>query len=116
MPTTRTISAFNTATASENKIHDDAVARKILEWERADRYRAPIVLEGGSIHADGEGTLLVTEECLLHPNRNPSLSQIEIARVIDENPAPLAGIFEIGPSSGLFPSLGHFEIVRMLSG
>ncbi|HEX5007671.1 MAG TPA: hypothetical protein VFV70_11190 [Hyphomonadaceae bacterium] len=28
MPTTRTISAFNTATASENKIHDDAVASR----------------------------------------------------------------------------------------
>jgi hypothetical protein len=28
MPTTRTITAFNTATASENKIHDDAVASR----------------------------------------------------------------------------------------
>ncbi len=35
--------------------------------ERVDRYRAPFVLEGGAIHSDGEGTLLVTEECLLAP-------------------------------------------------
>jgi agmatine deiminase len=42
---------------------------------------APIVLEGGSILTDGRGTLLTTEQCLLHPNRNPSLSreQIELA-------------------------------------
>jgi agmatine deiminase len=57
---------------------DDAVAQKVLELERAGRYRAPIVLEGGSIHVDGEGTCLTTAECLLSPGRNPSLSQAEI--------------------------------------
>lgn len=57
---------------------DDRVAAKVLETERAGRYRAPIVLEGGSIHCDGEGTVLTTEECLLNHNRNPSLSREEI--------------------------------------
>ncbi len=57
---------------------DDMVAQKILEMEGVDRYRAPMILEGGSIHVDGEGTLITTEECLLHPNRNPDLSQAEI--------------------------------------
>ena len=52
---------------------DDAVAQKVCEIERADRYRAPFVLEGGSIHVDGQRTLLTTEECLLNPNRNPGL-------------------------------------------
>jgi agmatine deiminase len=61
---------------------DDQVARKVLEVERADRYRAPIVLEGGSIHVDGEGTVLTTEECLLHPNRNPGLGREEIERTL----------------------------------
>lgn len=60
---------------------DDRVAAKVLETERAARYRAPIVLEGGSIHVDGEGTVLTTEECLLNRNRNPELGreQIEVA-------------------------------------
>ncbi len=42
------------------------------------RYVAPFVLEGGAICVDGAGTLLTTEECLLHPNRNPLLSREQI--------------------------------------
>jgi agmatine deiminase len=61
---------------------DGRVAAKVLEVEGADRYRAPIVLEGGSIHVDGEGTVLSTEECLLNPNRNPELSKDQIERVL----------------------------------
>ncbi len=54
---------------------DDLVARKVLEVERVDRYRATLVNEGGAIHVDGEGTLLVTEQCLLNGNRNRGLSR-----------------------------------------
>lgn len=57
---------------------DDQIALKVLEMERVDRYKAPFVLEGGSIHSDGEGTLITTAECLLSPGRNPDLSQAEI--------------------------------------
>jgi len=64
---------------------DDRVAAKVLEIERADRYRAPIVLEGGSIHVDGEGTVMATEECLLNRNRNPELSREQIERVLFEH-------------------------------
>ena len=39
---------------------------------------APFVLEGGSIHSDGEGTLMVTESCLLSAGRNPELTKAEI--------------------------------------
>lgn len=61
---------------------DDAVAQKVLEIERCDRYRAPFVLEGGAIHVDGQGTLLTTEECLLNRNRNPDLSREQIERLL----------------------------------
>jgi agmatine deiminase len=61
---------------------DERVARKVLEIEGADRYRAPIVLEGGAIHVDGEGTVLATEECLLNRNRNPSLSRERIEQLL----------------------------------
>ena len=64
---------------------DDQVARKVLEVEGAPRYRAPIVLEGGSVHVDGQGTCLTTEECLLHPNRNPGLSRADIEGVLRDH-------------------------------
>jgi agmatine deiminase len=64
---------------------DDRVAAKVLEIERADRYRAPIVLEGGAIHVDGEGTVMATEECLLNPNRNPKLSREQIEHALFEH-------------------------------
>jgi agmatine deiminase len=42
------------------------------------RYEAPFVLEGGSFLVDGEGTLITTEQCLLHPNRNSTMSREQI--------------------------------------
>ena len=57
---------------------DELVARKVLELEGCDRYRAPLVNEGGAVHVDGEGTALVTEECLLNANRNPLLSREQV--------------------------------------
>ncbi len=63
---------------------DQQVAQKMLEIEALDRYRAPLVMEGGSFHVDGEGTLLATEQCLLHPNRNPKLSRAEIEQHLQD--------------------------------
>ena len=58
---------------------DDRVASKMCELEQADRYRLDdFVLEGGSIHVDGEGTAMVTEECLLSEGRNSHLTKKEI--------------------------------------
>lgn len=61
---------------------DDQVAPQILESLVMERFDAPIVMEGGSIHTDGEGTLLTTEECLLNPNRNPNLGREEIEEYV----------------------------------
>jgi agmatine deiminase len=61
---------------------DDLVARKVAEIENADVYRAPLVMEGGAIHVDGQGTALVTEQCLLNRNRNPDLSKSQIEQLL----------------------------------
>jgi agmatine deiminase len=45
---------------------------------------APLILEGGSIAVDGAGTLVTTEECLLHPNRNPSLDRGQIEQLLKD--------------------------------
>ncbi len=58
---------------------DNAAARAICAALGMDCYDAQhFVLEGGSIHVDGEGTILATEACLLSRGRNPELSRAEI--------------------------------------
>lgn len=57
---------------------DDLVGPKICDLERVLLYQPELVLEGGSIDVDGEGTVLTTEECLLNENRNPHLSREQI--------------------------------------
>ncbi|XP_072992620.1 agmatine deiminase-like [Typha latifolia] len=74
---------FNSWGGPEDGCYDDwsldnLVAKKILELERHTRFPHHIILEGGSIHVDGEGTCITTEECLLNPNRNPDMSKEEI--------------------------------------
>lgn len=58
---------------------DNAFAAGFAEKYGYGLYNAaPFVLEGGSVHSDGDGTLMVTEACLLSKGRNPSLSKEQI--------------------------------------
>jgi agmatine deiminase len=61
---------------------DGAVAEEVLKHLEMRRYEAPFVLEGGAIHADGEGTLLTTESCLLNPNRNPGIGRADMEELL----------------------------------
>lgn len=63
--------------------NDQLVARKMCEALNIPCDELPdFVLEGGSIHVDGEGTLITTEECLLSPGRNPDMSREDIENVL----------------------------------
>lgn len=58
---------------------DDAAASAVCEALGMDCYDAKhFVLEGGSIHSDGEGTVIVTEACLLSKGRNPQMTKAQI--------------------------------------
>jgi agmatine deiminase len=59
---------------------DARVAAALCERLEIPRVEVPVVVEGGAIHVDGEGTCLTTEECLLNRNRNPHLRRDEIER------------------------------------
>ncbi len=63
---------------------DDLIPCKVAEIEWLDHYKAPMVLEGGAITVDGEGTLITTAQCLLNPNRNPQLSQTQIEACLQD--------------------------------
>jgi len=58
---------------------DEQVAPQICAYHGFTRYQAAIVVEGGGIHTDGDGTCLLTEEVHLNPNRNPGLTKAQIA-------------------------------------
>ena len=64
------------------------------------RYVAPLVLEGGSFFVDGAGTLITTEQCLLHENRNPSLSREGIESALSEH---------LGIDAVVWLGEGHYE-------
>lgn len=57
---------------------DNQIAKALLKQTQAQYFHAPLVMEGGSFHVDGEGTILVSKECLLNANRNPQLTHQEI--------------------------------------
>ncbi|WP_077609957.1 agmatine deiminase [Clostridium sp. Marseille-P2415] len=65
-------------------LYQDWRKDNLLAGRFCERFGYPVydaqhfVLEGGSIHSDGEGTLLVTESCLLNAGRNPLLTKSQI--------------------------------------
>lgn len=61
---------------------DDDLPRHIASCLGVPRFRPGIVLEGGAIDVNGQGSCLTTEQCLLHRNRNPHLSRAAIERML----------------------------------
>ncbi len=61
---------------------DDLVPTRLAQHRGDERISVDMVLEGGSITVDGDGTLITTEQCLLHPNRNPHMSRAHIESML----------------------------------
>ncbi|PXF47423.1 Agmatine deiminase [Gracilariopsis chorda] len=61
---------------------DAKVAGIVCDRYNVESQQAEMVLEGGSVCSDGEGTLLVTEECVLNANRNAKMSKCEIENTL----------------------------------
>jgi agmatine deiminase len=60
--------------------HDDTVAARIAAETALPEFVETFVLEGGAVDVDGDGTVLTTRQCLLNPNRNPTLDAAAIER------------------------------------
>jgi agmatine deiminase len=61
---------------------DAGLAEAICERLKVPRFAAPLVLEGGALHVDGEGTCLVCARSVLDPGRNPGLDRAALESVL----------------------------------
>ena len=66
---------FNGWGEKQDYIRDAKVAGFVSKAARAQHLGTDLVLEGGAIEVDGEGTAIVTESCVLNSNRNPGVSK-----------------------------------------
>ncbi|MEX2495512.1 MAG: agmatine deiminase family protein [Woeseia sp.] len=64
---------------------DNAVPPKMAEVLGIPCAQVDMVLEGGAVEVNGQGVLLTTEQCLLHPNRNPALDRTAIEQNLRHN-------------------------------
>ena len=79
---------------------DSEITRRLLDHLRVGRIPSGMVLEGGSISVDGEGTLITTEQCLLHPNRNPGMTKDQIEAELKD---------KLGVTTVIWLPYGHFD-------
>ncbi|MEG0070655.1 MAG: agmatine deiminase [Raoultibacter sp.] len=64
---------------------DELVGVKVADLAGVDRYRPDeFILEGGSIHVDGEGSVITTEMCLLSEGRNPQMTREQVENYLGE--------------------------------
>ncbi|MCA1818561.1 MAG: agmatine deiminase family protein [Halobacteriales archaeon] len=68
----------------ESLLKDRTVVPQLGAAVSAPMQEVAMVLEGGSIDQDGQGTALTTKQCLLNPNRNPDMSAQDIERHLEE--------------------------------
>ena len=61
---------------------DDAVPQHVAKLRGLPLFSPGIVMEGGALEVNGCGTVLTTEACLLHPNRNPHLNRAQIEQYL----------------------------------
>ncbi|MFC3110825.1 agmatine deiminase family protein [Undibacterium arcticum] len=61
---------------------DDFLPVGVCAYLNVPRVDVNMVLEGGSVITDGQGTLIGTEECLLNPNRNPTMTKSQIENTL----------------------------------
>ncbi|MBB3094245.1 agmatine deiminase [Actinoplanes campanulatus] len=97
---------------------DARIARQVAEWAGATVIGSDMVNEGGGIHVDGRGTVLVTETVQLDPGRNPGWTR---QRVEGELRRTLGAENVVWLPRGLtrdygeFGTRGHVDIVATMT-
>lgn len=87
---------------------DAEVATFVTQQAGVPRIRSPLTLEGGAIEVDGEGTAILTESCILNPNRNPGLTKADCEATIKQH-LGLAKIIWLPGIAGMDITDGHTD-------
>ncbi len=64
---------------------DTRIPDQMFPKSRFKTFKPGIVMEGGSIEVNGQGTVLTTKQCLLNKNRNPSMTRAQIEKALKDN-------------------------------
>lgn len=96
--------------------HDSKIGAYVADLAGARTYTSKLVNEGGGIHVDGEGTVLLTETVQLGPERNPGLTKEEVEAEIHAHLGTTKAIWLPRGLTADYPghgygTLGHVDIV-----
>ncbi|MEV0320683.1 agmatine/peptidylarginine deiminase [Streptomyces sp. NPDC050658] len=94
--------------------HDSKIARHIADLTGVPVHSSPLVNEGGGIHVDGEGTVLLTDTVQLDPGRNPGLTREQVEEAIHARIGTSKAIWlprGLTGDYGTFGTRGHVDIV-----
>jgi agmatine deiminase len=97
--------------------HDSMLAPAVADWAGAERVDSSLVNEGGGIHVDGLGTVLVTETVQRDPGRNPGLSRAQIENELARTIGATTVIWlprGLTRDSDTFGTRGHVDIVATI--
>ena len=93
---------------------DGRIAASVADLAGSERIPSLLVNEGGAIHVDGEGTVLLTETVQLDPGRNPSADRVRVeAELLRTIGASTAIWLPRGLTAdyGRFGTRGHVDMV-----
>ncbi|WP_415951574.1 agmatine deiminase family protein [Streptomyces sp. KLOTTS4A1] len=96
--------------------HDAKIASYVADLAGVPVHGSPLVNEGGGIHVDGQGTVLLTETVQLGPERNPGWTREQVEAEIHAKLGTTKAIWLKRGLSADYPphgygTLGHVDIV-----
>ncbi|MEU8521589.1 agmatine deiminase family protein [Streptomyces sp. NBC_01216] len=99
--------------------HDSKIARHVADLAGVPVHASTLVNEGGAVHVDGEGTVLLTDTVQLGPGRNPEWTREEVEAEIHARLGTTKAIWlphGLAGDYGLYGTQGHVDIVAAFAG
>ncbi len=97
---------------------DATLGPAVAQWAGAQRVDSPLVNEGGGIHVDGLGTVLVTETVQRDPGRNPTASHADIEAELARTVGATTVVWlprGLTRDADTYGTRGHVDIVATIS-